>query len=211
MKTTFCCCIKTRLGVLLMAPITCLLAIASTVISIYGLVHFWHDISIWQRIFWCSLSAMTSILALASVYGFVGAIVKSHNSVNVYANAMYSLWISLTASGILSFIFLLKDQEDVIDACIHTERQSDYWCKKVSLIVPPLLKTQAHTVYHLPGIPTIGSSDFCLVGHHCRDGSVPSHNRPSICSSTSRGAKGRNLPKTTRPCPRNAAITILPI
>ena len=138
--TTFCCCIPTRLGVLLMAPFTCILAICSTVISIYGLVHFWHDISIWQRIFWCSLSIMTTIVALASVYGFVGAIIKSHNSVNVYSNAMYSLWISLTASGILSFIFLLKDQEDVIDACIHTQRESYGWCKKVSRESHPALK-----------------------------------------------------------------------
>jgi hypothetical protein len=143
MTTTFCCCIPTRIGVLLMAPITCLLAICSSIISIYGLVHFWHDISVWQKVFLCSLSGMTIIVALASVYGFIGAIVKSHNSVNIYSNALYSLWISLTASGILSFIFLLKDQDDIIDACIHSQNESWHWCRKVSTSFPSEIVVKA--------------------------------------------------------------------
>lgn len=132
-RSTFCWCVPTRLGVLIMAPLTCALAICSTIMTIYGLSEFWNDVSKWQRVFLCTQTAMTIVVTLASIFGFIGAIIQHQNCVQIYSNVLYSLWICLIASGILSTVFIYKDQESLIWACVHSQDESWSWCKGVSV------------------------------------------------------------------------------
>ena len=120
------------MGVVILSPITCALAVVSATFTIYGLDRFWHELSKSQRIFLCCLSAMLIVVALASIFGFVGAIIRSHSLVTIYSNVLYSLWITLTATGVLNFIFLYKDKDDFVDNCRRTQHETKEWCRTVS-------------------------------------------------------------------------------
>lgn len=140
---TFCCCIPSRLGVLLLAPLTCAASTVCSVVALYGLINYKDELALGQRIFLGALGAAMAIVALSSVFGFFGALMKSYRAVSFYATALLSLWLSIVATGVINFIFLYKDKEDVIDRCASRNEENEAlqkfngyvdqekWCSKV--------------------------------------------------------------------------------
>lgn len=134
---TFCCIIPARLGVLALAPITCAAASACSAFSLYALIVFFKDLLVGQKVFLGLLGSSMAILALASVIGFFGAAAASFKAVAFYSAVLSHIWLSALITGIVNFIFIMKDKDHFIQSCKDTFRDQQKedakeWCKEVS-------------------------------------------------------------------------------
>ncbi|UZJ52601.1 hypothetical protein CBS101457_001921 [Exobasidium rhododendri] len=141
---TFCCCLPSRIGVLLLSPLTCAASTVCSVIALYSLIQYNAELALGQRIFLGALGAAMAIVALSSVFGFVGALLKSYRAVSFYSAALLSIWLSVLATGVINFVFMYKDKDDFIDRCAsrYEEEESlqqfqgyvdqEKWCNRHS-------------------------------------------------------------------------------
>jgi len=141
---TFCCCFPSRVGVLVLSPLTCAASMTCSVISFIALIQYHTELALSQRIFLGFLGAATAVVAISSVFGFFGALSKNHSAVTFYSSALLSIWLTVVASGVLNFVFLYKNKDDFVDRCatryeetqdLHQLRSyvgEEKWCNKVS-------------------------------------------------------------------------------
>jgi hypothetical protein len=134
---TFCCIIPARLGVLALAPITCATAAVCSLFSLYALIVFFQDLLIGQKVFLGLLGSSMGILALASIIGFFGAVAASFKAVAFYSAILSHIWLSALITGIVNFIFIMKDKDYFIKSCKDTFKDQQMgdakaWCNQVS-------------------------------------------------------------------------------
>jgi hypothetical protein len=134
---TFCCIIPARLGVLALAPLTLAASTVCAFFSLYALIQFFHDLQIGQRVFLGLLGSSMAVLALSSVVGFFGAIFASFKPVVFYETVLSHIWLSVVLTGIINFIFIMKDKEYFLANCKESYKNqhagdATKWCNDVS-------------------------------------------------------------------------------
>jgi hypothetical protein len=140
---TFCCIVPARLGVLALSPLTCGSAIVCAFFSLYALIQFFHDLQLGQRVFLGLLGSSMALLALASVIGFFGAIAASYKAVAFYSAVLTHIWLSVVITGIINFVFIMKDKKYFVNNCKETFKDqhgpdAKAWCNDVSDCRPGL-------------------------------------------------------------------------
>ncbi|PPQ99958.1 hypothetical protein CVT24_009537 [Panaeolus cyanescens] len=122
----FCCCLPVRFGVFILA----LLSMAGgSFVAATGWIRITQlaqlplpkadEIALWIQ------TIMFSILALLSVFGFIGAMVKNRSWVSAFATAM-AIHLGLSvAAGIFALISLFRqDDQPAIDKCTNGDTES---------------------------------------------------------------------------------------
>lgn len=132
MMTTFCCCIPTRLAVLILAPITAFFSTVFSIGLIKGLIDYWNTLRMNHQISLILLTIVVVVVAIASVMGFFGAIVRNFNSVNAYSQTLYSLCVAFLIVGIVNIVLMFKGRQELIDSCERQQDQPEWSCKRVS-------------------------------------------------------------------------------
>lgn len=131
---TFCCCLPTRLGVLLLSPLTLCFAAACSTISLYALFRYLDDLALSQRICLAVIGFSTAFLALTSLFGFIGAIVAKRQCVSVYNLSLWIVIFVVTSFGMINFAVQWHLQERFIHACKQdNQNRSNKQCRAVSV------------------------------------------------------------------------------
>lgn len=100
---TFCCCIPVRLGVLVLSPVTAVAAALLAYTQLYLLIHQQATYDTFEKAIRGALAGITILLALASLFGFLGSLFARRRMVSLYSNM---LWISLLIFTVLGAIDL---------------------------------------------------------------------------------------------------------
>lgn len=136
---TFCCIIPARLGVLVLAPLTGAAATICCFFALYALIHFFDDLVLGQKVFLGLLGSSMAIVGLASIFGFLGAIIASLKAVSFYSAVLTTIWLSALLTGIINFVFLWKDRNYFVKSCAATNKDQivgdvNDWCNGVSIV-----------------------------------------------------------------------------
>lgn len=95
---TFCCCIPVRLGALILAPITAVVAALLAYTQLYLLINHQSQYDTFEKAIRGALAGITILIALSSIFGFIGSLLARRKMVSFYSNM---LWI-----GLLIFVVL---------------------------------------------------------------------------------------------------------
>lgn len=130
---TFCFCLPTRLGVLILAPLTFAFALVCSVVAFIGLAKHHESLGLAEKFFLGFLGSMMALTSLASLFGFLGAIFKSYKMVSLYGSSLYITCISILITGAINFGVSWQHRDDFIRDCRADNRDmSRKDCKHVS-------------------------------------------------------------------------------
>ncbi|PWN45829.1 hypothetical protein IE81DRAFT_319666 [Ceraceosorus guamensis] len=105
-QRTFCCCLPTRLAVLLLSPVTLVASAFLAAVEWY----FLHQIAkdpdspLNVKIATVLLGGIMSVLALASFFGLIGSIAAKHGAVAFYSGTLWFCWSFATVIGIFNLV-----------------------------------------------------------------------------------------------------------
>ncbi|THH15467.1 hypothetical protein EW146_g5014, partial [Bondarzewia mesenterica] len=113
----FCCCLPVRAGVIIMSFLN---LVVSALLSII----VWYEVASTptldgtERGSFIGIGIVETLLALVSVLGFVGAVVRKQSFVTVYCYALYVHFvINLAVAGYFLYVILHAEQADAVKAC----------------------------------------------------------------------------------------------
>jgi hypothetical protein len=130
---TFCFCLPTRLGVLILAPLTFCFALICSVVALVGLARHHDSLGLAQNLFLGFLGSMMAFTALASLFGFIGAILASYKMVSIYGSSLYMSFLSILVTGAVNFGITWHDRDDFVRDCRADNRDmSRKDCRHVS-------------------------------------------------------------------------------
>ncbi|KAJ9476294.1 hypothetical protein PHBOTO_006636 [Pseudozyma hubeiensis] len=98
---TFCCCIPVRLGVLILAPATTVLASLLAYTQLSLLINYQNQYGTFEKAIHGALAGITILIALASLFGLLGAVLARRSLVAFYSNI---LWLGLLIFAVLGGI-----------------------------------------------------------------------------------------------------------
>lgn len=132
---TFCCCLPTRLGVLILAPLTFAFALICSVITLYGLAKHQESLGLTEKIFLGFLGSMMAITSLTSLFGFIGAIMSNYKMVSLYSSSLYMSFVSVLIFGAVNFGVTWHNRDDFIRDCrADNKGMSKHDCRHVSKV-----------------------------------------------------------------------------
>lgn len=121
---TFCCCIPVRLGVLVLSPVTAVVAALLAYTQLFLLIHQQARYDTFEKAIRGALVGITILLALSSLFGFVGSVIARRRMVSFYSNI---LWISLlifTVLGAIDLWQLFSHRNRAAQSCEAKVQQS---------------------------------------------------------------------------------------
>ncbi len=130
---TFCCCIPVRLGVLVLSPVTAVVAALLAYTQLFLLIHQQARYDTFEKAIRGALVGITILLALSSLFGFVGSVIARRRMVSFYSNI---LWISLlifTVLGAIDLWQLFSHRNRAAQSCEAKVQQSTQDLLKASL------------------------------------------------------------------------------
>ncbi|EIN11330.1 hypothetical protein PUNSTDRAFT_118791 [Punctularia strigosozonata HHB-11173 SS5] len=114
---TFCCCLPLRLGVVIISFVSLLLSGFLSVILWYE-VRVTSTMSGSERAVFAGAGVVESLLCVASILGFVGAIVKKQSFIIVYVYFLYfHLVINCAVAGYFLYMIVHAANTDIVKAC----------------------------------------------------------------------------------------------
>ena len=130
---TFCFCLPTRLGVLILAPLTFVMALVCSVVALIGLAKYHDSLGLAEKIFLGFLGSSMALTALASLFGFVGAILANLKMVSLYGSSLYMSFLSVLITGAVNFGITWHNRDDFVRDCRADNRDMTRKdCKHVS-------------------------------------------------------------------------------
>ncbi|KAJ6593975.1 hypothetical protein B0H19DRAFT_1093110 [Mycena capillaripes] len=115
--TTFCCCLRVRLGVIIMTTLGMLLAGLLSILLWFE-VATTTDFSSKERAIFIVVGLVETLLFVASVLGFVGAVVRKQLFVQIYAYFIYFHFVlNLGTAAYLLFEIVHVASTDQVKAC----------------------------------------------------------------------------------------------
>ncbi|KAJ7217998.1 hypothetical protein GGX14DRAFT_599074 [Mycena pura] len=115
--TTFCCCLKVRLGVAIMTVVGMLFAGLLSILLWFE-VSTSTDIASKERTAFILAGLLETLLFVASILGFVGVIVRKQLFVQIYAYFIYvHLVVNFAVAAYLLYMLVHVSTTDQIDAC----------------------------------------------------------------------------------------------
>ncbi|SJX62308.1 uncharacterized protein SRS1_13154 [Sporisorium reilianum f. sp. reilianum] len=114
---TFCCCIPVRLGVLVLSPVSAIAAALLAYTQLFLLINYEAQYDTFEKAIRGALAGITILLALASLFGLLGAIFARRGMVSFYSNM---LWISLvifTVLGAIEIWQLFRNKDQFVNSC----------------------------------------------------------------------------------------------
>ncbi|SNX84657.1 uncharacterized protein MEPE_03366 [Melanopsichium pennsylvanicum] len=114
---TFCCCIPVRLGVLILSPITAAAAALLAYTQLYLLINYPSQSDTFQKAIRGALAGITILIALASLFGFLGAIFARRRMVSFYSNMLWIGLIIFTVVGVIDLWQLFRNKDSLISTC----------------------------------------------------------------------------------------------
>lgn len=151
---TFCCCLPTRLGVLILSPVTFLGSLVVAGALIWALVHESSSLTTVQKVLTGALAAEMTLFCLASLFGFIGSIFASYRAVRFYSTMMWSLWLLTLALGIVEFVFLFKDKDQYVENCTNKAENIDLDGSSINLVSSSTQATVSEDACKSVGIRT---------------------------------------------------------
>ncbi|PWN33712.1 uncharacterized protein FA14DRAFT_180347 [Meira miltonrushii] len=114
---TFCCCLPTRLGVLILAPLTFAFALTCGVVTLVGLAQHHESLGLAERLFLGFLGSLMALTSLTSLFGFIGAIMANYKMVSLYGSSLYMSFVSVLIFGSVNFGITWHNRDDFIRQC----------------------------------------------------------------------------------------------
>lgn len=114
---TFCCCIPVRLGVLALSPITAAAAAILAYTQLYLLIHYNTHYDTFQEAIRGALAGITILIALASLFGFIGAIFARRRMVSFYSNMLWFGLIVFVVLGAIDIWQLFRNKDTFVRSC----------------------------------------------------------------------------------------------
>ncbi|KAK0546806.1 hypothetical protein OC846_005121 [Tilletia horrida] len=122
----FCCCIPTRIAVLLLSFISILASLGNAAAIFFTLRNFentngqaWYDLDTASKVILIVYGVFSVIYALSSLSGFIGAIVRSRKLVGIYVFVSWVMLLLSTALGSLAIWAAFKDKSNYQQACVE--------------------------------------------------------------------------------------------
>ncbi|KAG5734987.1 hypothetical protein E4T56_gene17921 [Termitomyces sp. T112] len=129
----FCCCIPVRFGVFILSILGFLGGFSVCIIGWFAISQLWkHPLPTPDTVGLWLHAALFTILTLLSVFGFIGCLIKSRNSVYAYSNGILITLLLSIASGSYSLWALFhENSETVISNCLNgdTDGVTESICK----------------------------------------------------------------------------------
>jgi len=126
--TTFCCCLRVRLGVIIMTALGMLLAGLLSILLWFEVAST-PDMSSKERTIFVIAGLVETLLFVASILGFVGAIVRKQLFVQIYAYFIYvHFLLNLGVAAYLLYMLVHVSSTDQVKACqlaIHNTSAQD--------------------------------------------------------------------------------------
>ena len=114
---TFCCCIPVRLGVLLLSPVTAIAAALLAYTQLYQLIHFQSQYDTFEKAIRGALAGVTILIALASLFGLLGAFFARRRMISFYSNMLWLGLIIFTVLGAIDIWQLFRNKDDFTRKC----------------------------------------------------------------------------------------------
>lgn len=114
---TFCCCIPVRLGVLLLSPLTTVVATLLAYTQLFQLIHDAAQYTTFEKAIRGALAGITILIALASVFGFIGSLVAGRRLVSFYSNMLWLGLLAFVVVGAIEIWQLFHNKQDFINTC----------------------------------------------------------------------------------------------
>lgn len=114
---TFCCCIPVRLGVLLLSPLTTVVAALLAYTQLFQLIHYAAQYDTFEKAIRGALAGITILIALASVFGFIGSLVAGRRLVSFYSNMLWVGLLAFVVVGAIEIWQLFNNKQDFINTC----------------------------------------------------------------------------------------------
>ncbi|KAF8664370.1 hypothetical protein AX16_000742 [Volvariella volvacea WC 439] len=124
-KKKFCCCLPVRIGVIIMSAIGMLLA-GLLMIVIWFEVSSNHTMEKENRIAFIIAGLVETLLFVASILGFVGAVVRKQTFVQAYAYIIYfHFFLNLGVAIYFLYVITRVGQNAAMVACLETIQNED--------------------------------------------------------------------------------------
>ncbi|KAJ7178498.1 hypothetical protein C8R43DRAFT_973533 [Mycena crocata] len=115
--TTFCCCLRVRLGVIIMTTLGMLLAGLLSILLWFEVASS-TDMSSRERAIFIVAGLVETLLFVVSIIGFVGAVVRKQLFVQIYAYFIYvHFLLNLAVAGYLLYEIVHVSTTDQVKAC----------------------------------------------------------------------------------------------
>ncbi|KAF8066826.1 hypothetical protein FPV67DRAFT_1417158 [Lyophyllum atratum] len=122
----FCCCIPVRFGVFILSLLGVAGGILVCIVGWMAVSQLWkHPLPVPDTVgLWLHASLFT-ILTLLSLFGFIGCLIKSRNSVHAYSVGLLVTLLLSIASGAYSLWALFnKNSQQAVDKCLNGQADS---------------------------------------------------------------------------------------
>ncbi|TKY86494.1 hypothetical protein EX895_004643 [Sporisorium graminicola] len=145
---TFCCCIPARLGVLVLSPVSAVAAALLAYTQLYLLINYQAQYDTFEKAIRGALAGITILLALASLFGLLGAIFARRTMVSFYSNMLWLALVIFTVLGAIEIWQLFRNKDRFVNSCetrtdlktedlqnffgVSFEGQTDAACKKLA-------------------------------------------------------------------------------
>lgn len=116
---TFCCCIPVRLGVLVLSPVTAIAASLLAYTQLYLLLNYQSQYDTFEKAIRGALAGITILIALASLFGLLGAIFARRTMVSFYSNMLWIGLIIFTVLGAIDIWQLFRNKDQFATKCVN--------------------------------------------------------------------------------------------
>ena len=114
---TFCCCIPVRLGVLVLSPVTTVAAALLAYTQLYLLINYQSQYDTFEKAIRGALAGITILIALASIFGLLGALLARRAMVSFYSNMLWIGLIVFTVLGAIDIWQLFRNKDAFARTC----------------------------------------------------------------------------------------------